>query len=152
MGLLGWNMTGTLFHACSITNWGNDTGIMICNIYKTLFAFVVIGSASCIANIIIDVKVRREQVRQGAYEKMEARLHHAPSTADSQPEDLKFAGVHDVGDIVLEPYRHQGHELEQHNVRSRTPHQEYNIQQFGYTAPSEQTRYDPGSYGYGDRR
>src|SRR5947209_9609428 len=41
MGLLGWNMAGTLLHACSITNWGNDTGIMICNIYKALFAFVV---------------------------------------------------------------------------------------------------------------
>jgi hypothetical protein len=150
MGLLGWNVTGTLSHSCSISNWGNDTGIMICNIYKTLFAFVVIGCASSIANIIIDVRVRREQVRQGAYEKMEARLHRAPSRAASQPEDLKFAGMQDVGDIALEPYR-QGRDPGHHNVRSRTPHQDYSMPQFGYTEPSEQTRYDPGSYGYADR-
>lgn len=150
MGLLGWNMTGTLFHSCSISNWGNDTGIMICNVYKTLFAFVVISCASSIANIIVDVKVRREQVRQGAYEKMEARHQHAPSRADSQPDDLKFAGMHNVGDIALEQYR-QGRDPGQHRVRSRTPHQDYSVQQFGYTAPSEQTRYDPSSYGYADR-
>jgi hypothetical protein len=122
---------------------------MICNIYKTLFAFVVIACASSIANIIIDVRVRREQVRQGAYEKMEARLH-AASRTDSQPDDLKFAGMHNVGDIAMEPYR-PVREPEDQNVRIRTPHQEYNMQQFGYNAPSEQTRYDPGNYGYADR-
>jgi hypothetical protein len=156
MGLLGWNMTGTLLHACSITNWGNDTGMMICNIYKTLFAFVVIGAASCIANLVIDVRVRREQVRQGAYEKMEARLNRAPSTANSQPEDLKFAGMHDVGDIAMEPYRTQGREPAYTDVQRRNGHQaydsqDYNIQQFDYNTPSEQTRYDPGRYGYSDR-
>jgi hypothetical protein len=151
MGLLGWNMTGTLFHACNISNWGNDTGTMICNIYKTLFAFVVIGSASTIANIIIDIRVRREQIRQGAYEKMEARLHHAPSGRDSQREDLKFAGMNNVGDIAMEPYRNQGRESAYQDVQRRTPHQDYSMQQFGYNAPSEQTRYDPGSYGYADR-
>jgi hypothetical protein len=156
IGLLGWNMTGTLLHACSITNWGNDTGMRICNIYKTLFAFVVIGSASCIANIVIDVRVRREQVRQGAYRKMEARLNRAPSTANSQPEDLKFAGLHDVGDIAMEPYRTQGREPGYPDVQHRNRHQaygsqDYTIQQFGYSAPSEQTRYDPGRYGYSDR-
>ena len=151
MGLLGWNMTGTLFHSCSISNWGNDTGIKICNIYKTVFAFTVISCASSIANIIIDVRVRREQVRQGAYEKMEERQRRDPSRADSQPEDLKFAGMQDVGDIALEPYR-QGRDPGRHTVRSRTPHQDYGMQQFGYTAPNEQTRYDAGSYNYTDRR
>lgn len=151
MGLLGWNMSGTLFHSCSISNWGNDTGIMICNIYKTLFAFVVIGSASCIANIVVDVIVRREQVRRGAYEKMEAQQQHAHLRADSQQEDLKFAGMNDVGDIAMGPFRREGREPAYQDVQRRTPHQDYSMQQFGYNAPSEQTRYDPGSYSYGDR-
>jgi hypothetical protein len=160
MGLLGYNMTGTLFHSCSISNWGNDTGIKICNIYKTLFAFTVLASASSIANIFIDIRVRREQVRQGAYEKMEGRLRHAPSSAraaQEQQDDMKFAGMHDVGDIALEPYRSQGRQPTFQDIRPRNGHQayasqDYNTQQYGYSAPSEQTRYDPGSYGYGDRR
>ena len=150
-------MTGTLFHSCSISNWGNDTGIRICNIYKTLFAFTVIAAASTIANVFIDIKVRREQVRQGSYEKMEARLHHAPPSRDSNPDDLKFAGMHNVGDIAMEPYRNQGREPTYQDVRPRNGHQayssqDYSMQQFGYNAPSEQTRYDPGSYGYAERR
>ena len=91
---------------------------------------------------------------------MEGRLRHAPSSsraaAAQQPDDMKFAGLQNVGDIALEPYRNQGREQVYQNIRPRNGHQayasqDYNMQQYGYTAPSEQTRYDPGSFGYGDR-
>jgi hypothetical protein len=43
-GLLAWAMSGgTLMHKCNIKNWGNDAGIMVCRLYKTLFTFALIG-------------------------------------------------------------------------------------------------------------
>ena len=41
--LLTWNMSGTLAGQCNTENWGEETGIMICRIYKALFAFSLFG-------------------------------------------------------------------------------------------------------------
>lgn len=84
MGLMIWNMYGTLGHSCSINNWGNDDGVMICNQYKAMFAFVVIGWLCQIALIVLDVRARRHQSALGKYNKMR----------DSQDFNLKVDPMH----------------------------------------------------------
>jgi hypothetical protein len=34
---------GTLSHVCNRANWTEETGIMVCRIYKALFAFALLG-------------------------------------------------------------------------------------------------------------
>lgn len=70
LALLGWNIYGTLAHSCTKVNWGNDDGIMICQEYKALFAFVVFGTISQIAMIVVDARARIAQTRSGRYAKM----------------------------------------------------------------------------------
>lgn len=41
--LLTWNMSGTLANVCDKKHWHEDTGIMVCRIYKALFAFTLVG-------------------------------------------------------------------------------------------------------------
>jgi len=149
VGLLGWNMYGTLGHTCDTINWGNKTGVMICETYKALFSFAVIGCVTAIASVVLDIRVRREQVRQGAYDQMTD-----PITKDvTQGGDLKFAGMNNIAtDIALEPYRSQGQEPGYQDVQRRSPRQDYNMEHFTYSAPSEQTRYDPGWHGYENQR
>ena len=42
-GMLSYYMSGTLSHHCDVDNWSEDTGIMVCRIYKTLFTFSLLG-------------------------------------------------------------------------------------------------------------
>jgi hypothetical protein len=45
LGLLTWwSNRPTLSHKCNAQNWGGDDGIMICRIYKVLFAFSLTGT------------------------------------------------------------------------------------------------------------
>ena len=41
--LLAWYMSGTLASMCDIEHWNEDVGIMVCRIYKALFAFTLVG-------------------------------------------------------------------------------------------------------------
>lgn len=41
--LLTWFMSPTLANMCDVEHWHEDTGIMICRIYKALFAFTLLG-------------------------------------------------------------------------------------------------------------
>ena len=41
--LLSWWSSGTLSHVCNKSNWEDETGIMVCRIYKALFAFTLLG-------------------------------------------------------------------------------------------------------------
>lgn len=155
LGLLAWNLIGTLAHTCDIANWGNETGVMICRTYKALFSFAVISAVLAVASVILDFRARKEQVRQGAYDQMADPL--TKDVRHPSESDLKFAGMNNVTtDISMEPYRHEGHRPDVQEVHHNAPHQDYNredytMQQFGYNAPAEQTRYDAGSYGYDGR-
>jgi hypothetical protein len=84
MGLMIWNMYGTLGHSCSINNWGNEDGVSICNQYKALFAFVVIGWLCQIALLVLDVRARRSQSAWGKYKKM----------GESQDYNMKMDALH----------------------------------------------------------
>lgn len=70
VALLGWNIIGTLSHSCSISNWGNDDGVMVCQQYKAMFAFVIFGVLAQIGAIVVDVRARVAQNRSGTYAKM----------------------------------------------------------------------------------
>lgn len=41
--LLTWWSSSTLGHVCNKVNWHNSDGIMVCRIYKALFAFSMLG-------------------------------------------------------------------------------------------------------------
>lgn len=41
--LLTWWMSPTLTHYCDVEHWQEDAGIMVCRIYKALFAFAFLG-------------------------------------------------------------------------------------------------------------
>ena len=41
--LLTWYMSGTLLHKCNTKNWKDDSGTMVCRIYKALFSFALLG-------------------------------------------------------------------------------------------------------------
>ena len=68
--LLTNDVYGTLGHSCTTSNWGNATGVMVCNIYKLFYSFVLFALLSQIALVIIDIRARIEQNRSGAYDRM----------------------------------------------------------------------------------
>ena len=41
--LLTYYMSGTLANVCDVAHWHEETGIMVCRIYKTLFTFTLVG-------------------------------------------------------------------------------------------------------------
>lgn len=84
MGLMIWNMYGTLGHTCSTANWGNEDGVSICNQYKALFTFVVIGWVCQIALLVLDFRARRSQSALGNYNKMR----------ESQDYNMKMEPLH----------------------------------------------------------
>ena len=67
MSLLGVSMSGTLKHTCSIENWGNETGILVCRIYKVLFTFTVTGFSAQVLSVGLDYFTRRAKNRRGNY-------------------------------------------------------------------------------------
>jgi hypothetical protein len=42
-GMLWWWASKTLFNRCDVEHWEGETGIMVCRIYKALFAFGMLG-------------------------------------------------------------------------------------------------------------
>jgi hypothetical protein len=42
-GMLWWWASKTLFNTCDAAHWNGDVGIMVCRIYKALFAFGMLG-------------------------------------------------------------------------------------------------------------
>ena len=47
-----------LSRSCGMTMWLTETGIMVCHIYKALFAFLVLSAAAVLALLALDIKVR----------------------------------------------------------------------------------------------
>lgn len=74
------------------------------------------------------------------------------STYDLKPSQEAFSSgaLGEHHDEQMEPWQRSGHELGDYN--SRNPSRErIRSEHFGYTSPSEQTRYDAGNYGARDR-
>ena len=68
-------MSHTITTTCNATYWGTSTGINVCRIYKALYAFTVLGTATHLAGIVLDIIVRRRQTRLGAYDPMASSTH-----------------------------------------------------------------------------
>ncbi|KAJ5646762.1 hypothetical protein N7490_003134 [Penicillium lividum] len=60
-------MAHTILTSCTVQYWGNSTGENVCRMYKALFAFTILATASYIALLVLDGIVRRRQIRLGAY-------------------------------------------------------------------------------------
>lgn len=68
--LLTYDLYGTLGHSCSKSNWGNSTGVTVCNIYKLFYSFVLFAVLSQIALAVLDGRARAQQKRAGLYDRM----------------------------------------------------------------------------------
>ena len=69
--LLSWWSSGTLTHVCNVDNWHDDVGIMVCRIYKALFAFALLGFVSTVGALALDIIVYRRHTRLGVYNPMQ---------------------------------------------------------------------------------
>lgn len=59
-----------LSHTCTLSTWQTDMGVMVCQIYKALYTFIVLSAASLAANLALDVAVWRQSTSRGAYREM----------------------------------------------------------------------------------
>jgi len=113
-GLLTWAMSGTLTHKCDIENWKEDTGVMVCRIYKALFTFVLSGLISTLLALVLDLIVRKRETSRGVYTKaIDGKpADHLPL---SQPRDS--GGPFDVPRSYGRGGREAGYErpMDQHN-------------------------------------
>lgn len=155
-------MTGALGHTCSAANWGNNDGIMICQTYKALFAFTVIGLLSLTAGLILDIRVRSKQNRLGAYDQMAPEGKEWDVKMDTFADNPNLQPIAHGPRPALDrsPYesfdnvgQHQNSQFRSEETRRArfggggNGNGNVNMTDFRYQAPSEQTTYDSGSYG-----
>jgi len=57
-GFLGKGMGGNLVRSCSV--WRSKQGMAVCHLYKTIFAFCVLGWFSMICGLVLSSSVRRK--------------------------------------------------------------------------------------------
>jgi len=124
--LLAWWSSGTLSHVCNKSNWEDETGIMICRIYKALFSFTLLGFVSTLAAACLDVYVFRRATARGKYNQMQ---------------NVDHKQAFDAPDHVLG--------IDSHPLQTQRP---YNAQpskasSHGYSVPEEQFQYDTGYRG-----
>lgn len=165
LSFMTWNLGWTLGHRCLIDNWKTEAGITVCRLYKSCTAFTVTGlyvaseyisllprpsvthsmreanmtffprSLTTLLALLLDVTTYRKSTQLGKYNRMQGldlkrsvpSIISAPVPQYDQlgsPRDANNTG--DLGD--QKPYRVQ---------------ESIGVQHFGYSAPSEQTRYDP---------
>ncbi|MCJ1229155.1 hypothetical protein MMC12_005820 [Toensbergia leucococca] len=141
--LLAWNLSGTLSHRCTTANWSNEAGIMVCRLYKALTAFAITGLTTTLCAVLLDLRTYRLTTHRGKYNPMMDIKHPFPISSPSNPHD-PYQPPRDIPEFsheITKPYKVQ---------------QTIEVQQFGYSAPSEQTTYDGagsvhlhGAYGNG---
>ncbi|KAI9818875.1 MAG: hypothetical protein M1827_007696 [Pycnora praestabilis] len=119
--LLAWNMSGTLTHQCNTTNWGDESGVMVCRCYKALFTFALVGLVSTLSALVLDVVVRKRTTARGKYNVMEDIKLHDHGIVDPQTDDRPFE--------VAYPY----------SMRQPAP-----VSKAGYAVPEQQETYDTG--------
>lgn len=149
LGLLTWGIYGTLSHSCTKVNWGNDDGIMVCQQYKALFSFVVFGTISQIAVIVLDVRARIAQNKRGRYAKMEdVKLEPFDSThnINSSVHDVPYTAQNNEPTYRDEPGWRPGQRTNDYgDIAGRDGQAQFRMGQFDqqYEAP-HQTGYDRG--------
>ncbi|KAK5154642.1 hypothetical protein BJ546DRAFT_842485 [Cryomyces antarcticus] len=97
--LLSWWMSGTLTHVCNTANWHDETGIMVCRIYKSLFTFSLLGLISTLLALALDLYVRARQTQRGIYKLQDIDVKPAtrgPFTDDDHEAIPRESGAFDV--------------------------------------------------------
>jgi len=118
----------TMSHVCSLKTWEDSTGIMICRVYKTLFAFTAFGVASTLAAVLLDIVIFRRTVSRGKYAQMvdhEKPAGIAPPYAAPQYSDSRSS-------IQLNQYTTPSTQMADRS---------------GYEVPEEQFNYDTAYQG-----
>ncbi|CAO1597223.1 hypothetical protein XANCAGTX0491_001043 [Xanthoria calcicola] len=129
-GNVGW----TIGHRCTITTWLTNAGIVVCRLFKACTAFTVTGLLASLLALFLDVQTHRNSTQRGRYNVM-----HEPDVKNSTP-------VISRPTPQYEPFSSQRAGYESGDLGDQRPYQvqeSIEIRQFGYSAPPEQTRYDP---------
>jgi len=129
-GYLWFFTRATLGHVCNKSNWTGPVGIMVCRIYKALFAFAMLGALTTMAALALDIYVWRKMTSRGKYSQMKDAEKPVGIGAPGQPYNAP-AYSDSRSSIALEPY------TAAHTSRG---------DQSGYQMPEEQFNYDT-SYG-----
>ncbi|KAL9000674.1 MAG: hypothetical protein Q9169_000710 [Polycauliona sp. 2 TL-2023] len=128
------NVGWTIGHRCAISTWITEAGIMVCRLFKACTAFTVTGLLASLLALSLDIQTYRNSIQLGRYNAMhEPDVKHsipiisrpAPQYESFTSQPAGFASG-DLGDP--RPYRVQ---------------ESIEVKHFGYSAPTEQTRYDP---------
>jgi hypothetical protein len=173
--LLTWYMAPTLTHYCDIEHWQEDAGIMVCRIYKALFAFAFLGlyvwdpstksllltltltsskSISTLAALCLDFHVRRNNNKLGMYrlhdiDNKQQQPQQGPSGAPRGPFTDEGHGYGSGG--IAEPRDSEAWEAPRPSLG---PYSEQGTNSHGYAVPDAQFGYDDTRYygGHDDRR
>lgn len=148
-GYLWFYTSATLTHVCNKKNWDGVVGIMVCRIYKALFAFSMFGTyvftckSSCLVDpadysnrlctllaFILDVYVWRKSIARGKYAQMRDSEKPAGISAPGQPYNAPNYSD-SRSSIAVEQY---------------TAPQTERGDMSGYQVPEEQFAYDDTSY------
>lgn len=132
--LMYWS-SGTLLHVCNVDNWKADVGIMVCRLYKALFAFALLGFVATLCAMLLDIYVFRKATSRGKYNQMHDDIKEQPVHMQ------QFGG----------PHPQQGPADYGHNDGHYAVQQPKNTQS-GYEMPAEQFHYDTGYHGAHDHR
>ncbi|KAF2097839.1 hypothetical protein NA57DRAFT_76646 [Rhizodiscina lignyota] len=142
--LLSWWSSGTLTHTCSLDVWREDAGIMVCRIYKSLFAFAMLGFVSTLAALFLDIYVLRRATRLGKYNQMNDIDRKSPYPAPRNLEDDAW----DLGRGSTDVWAPGSENIEQPRPFS-DPAKNVSTVRAGYEVPEEQFNYDTGYQGGG---
>jgi hypothetical protein len=173
MGLLVYNIYGTLAHSCSTTNWANDDGVSVCGKYKAFFSFVVVGWLCQVALIIVDVRAKKTERALMKYDKMGgndkdvklADLDHSRNASDNEiPYGLddfrrRAESVNSQNQRHPSPYRDQAVSTQRPQYQSpygSESSQVHRLDDFYYQTPAheptsylpQQTTYSPQTHYY----
>jgi len=119
-GMLSWWANSTIFHQCNTVTWNDEVGIMVCRIYKALYAFGMLGFVSTLLALVLDIVVFKRATRLGKYNAMRD-------------------GDNKVG---VTPYNDTHMDLPSYNAQ---PNRQ--LDNAGYGVPEEQFGYDTTYHG-----
>lgn len=157
LGLLTYNIFGTLGHSCSRSNWASDKGVTICQIYKAFYSFAIFALLAQIALIVLDVRSRREQTRLGKYGNIEesnsrdVKLDRLNGSGTTHSHQLSHARSVDQVPYGVQDYRDQQptRPVAYQPPSYAPPEPRVRMDDFGGYSHQQQSGYGGGGYGYG---
>lgn len=137
--LLTWFMSPTLANMCDVEHWHEDTGIMICRIYKALFAFTLLGLVSTVAAFALDIYVYRMTTSRGIY-----KLHDLDHTDGSHAAAGAFTEMEQRRKSEAWEMPRTSWELPRTSMSPYGEQADPGPASHGYALPEAQFKYDTG--------